>query len=49
MKILILINLKYLQNAVFSFEKGSFRQNHSSSGSYHPTKNPLNKTSYSLP
>ena len=31
MLILILIDVQYSQNAVFSFEKGSNRQNHSSS------------------
>ena len=30
---MILIDVQYPQNAVFSFEKGSNRQNHSSSGS----------------
>ena len=36
--ILILIDVKYLQNIVFSFEKGLNGQNHSSSGSHHPVK-----------
>ena len=36
MLILILMNVKYLQNVVFSFEKGLNGQNHSSSGSHHP-------------
>ena len=31
MLILILVDVQYSQNAVFSFEKGSNRQNHSSS------------------
>ena len=31
MLILILIDVQYSQNAVFSYEKGSNRQNHSSS------------------
>ena len=35
MLILILIDVQYLQNVVFSFEKGSNGQNHSSSGSHH--------------
>ena len=35
---LILIDVQYSQNAVFSFEKGSNRQIHSSSGSHHPVK-----------
>ena len=38
MLILILIYVQYLQNAFFSFEKGSNCQNHSSSGSHHPVK-----------
>ena len=33
MLILILIDIQYLQKPAFSFEKGSNRQNHSSSGS----------------
>ena len=40
MLILILIDVQYLQNAVFSFEKGSNRQNHFSSGSHHPVTYP---------
>ena len=40
MLILILIDVQYLQKVVFSFEKGSNDQNHSSSGSHHPIKNP---------
>ena len=39
MLILILIDVQYLQNAVFNFEKGLNRQNHSSHGSHHPVKN----------
>ena len=35
MLILILINVQYLQNVVFSFEKGLNGQNHSSSDFYH--------------
>ena len=38
MLILILIYVQYWQKAVLSFEKGSNRQNHSSSGSLHPVK-----------
>ena len=38
MLILILINVQYLQNVVFSFEGGSNGQNHSSSGSHHLIK-----------
>ena len=38
MLILILIDVQYLQNIVFSFEKGSNSQNHSSSDSHHLIK-----------
>ena len=38
MLIFILIDVQYSQKAVFSFEKGSNRQNHSSSGSFHLVK-----------
>ena len=38
MLILILIDVQYLQKAIFSFEKGSVGQNHYSSGSHHPVK-----------
>ena len=38
MLILILIHVQYSQNAVFSFEKGSNRQNYSFSSSHHPVK-----------
>ena len=38
MLILILINNQYLQNVVFSFEKGWNGQNHSPSGSHHLIK-----------
>ena len=38
MLILILIDVQYSQNAVFSFEKSSNRQNHSSSDSHHLVK-----------
>ena len=42
MLILILIEVQHLQIAIFSFEKGSDRQNHSSSGSlYLVKKSPL--------
>ena len=39
MLIFILIDVQYSEKAVFSFEKGSNRQNHSSSGSMHLVKN----------
>ena len=38
MLILILIDVQYSQKAVFSFGKGSNRQDHSSSGSLPPAK-----------
>ena len=38
MLILVLIDVQHSQKAVFSFEKGSNCQNHSSSGSLHPVK-----------
>ena len=38
MVILILIDVQYLQNVVFNFEKGSEAQSHSSSDSDHPVK-----------
>ena len=38
MLILILINVQYLQNVVFSFEKGSSGQNHSLSDSHQPVE-----------
>ena len=38
MLILILIYVHYSQNAIFSFEKGWNRQNHSSSFPFHPVK-----------
>ena len=40
MLILILIDVQYLQNAVFSFGKGLNGQNHSSSGFQHPINAP---------
>ena len=45
MLILILIYVQYWQKAVLSFEKGSNRQNHSSSGSLHPVKHSPSKIS----
>ena len=36
MLILILMNVKYLQDVALSFEKSLNGQNHSSSGSHHP-------------
>ena len=36
--VLILIDVQYFQNVVFSLEKDSKSQNHSSSGSHHPIK-----------
>ena len=48
MLILILFDVLYSQKAVFSCEKGSNRQNHSSSGSLHPV-NPPRKLSDSPP
>ena len=47
MLILILIYVKYTQKAVFSFEKGSNSQSHSSSGSHHLIKNLPSKISNS--
>ena len=41
MLILILIDVQYSQNAVFSFEKGSNHQNHSSSSHHLVKKFPL--------
>ena len=35
MLLLILINVQYLQNVVFSFERGSYSQNHSLSNSHY--------------
>ena len=49
MLILILIDVKYSQKAVFSFDKGSNGQNHSS-GSYHLVKkNPKQQNLQFLP
>ena len=44
MLILILIDVKYLQTVVFSFEKGSNSKNHSSSGSQHPIEKSLQQS-----
>ena len=55
MLILILMNVKYLQNVVFSFEKGLNGQNHSSSGSHNsiekspPAKFPISPTGVICP
>ena len=38
MLIFILIDVQYSQKAIFSFEKGSNGQNHSTSGSHHSMK-----------
>ena len=47
MLIFILIDVQYIQNAIFCFEKGSNRQNHYSSGSHHLVNPPpLTKISY---
>ena len=43
MLILILINVQYLQNVVFSSGEGANGQNHSSPASQHPTNNPSAK------
>ena len=48
MLVLILIDVQYLQNVVFSFEKGWNDQNHSWSDSQHPIKKSLNQTLPSL-
>ena len=48
MLILVLIDVQYSQNAVFSFEKLSSRQNHSSSGSHHLVKNTPSSVHYFL-
>ena len=40
MLILVLTDIQYLQKAVSTFEKGSKRQNHSSSGSLYPVNPP---------
>ena len=45
MLILVLTDIQYLQKAVSSFEKGSKRQNHSSSGSLYPVTPPPTKMS----
>ena len=47
MLILILVDVQYSQNAVFSFEKCANHENHSSSGFHLPVKNSLiSKISY---
>ena len=48
MLILILIDVQYLQNAVFSFEKFSNRQNHSSSDPHHLVKKSPTSVHYFL-
>ena len=49
MLILVLIDVQYIQNVVFSFEKASNGQNHSSSDSHHPiTPPPLQQNFASL-
>ena len=48
MLILILIDVQYSQNAVFSFENFSNRQNHSSSGSHHLIKKSYSSAHYFL-
>ena len=48
MLILILIDIQYTQNVVFSFEKGSNGQNHSSSVYYHLIKN-IPQQNFSFP
>ena len=45
MLILILVDVQYSENAVFTFEKGSNCQNHSSLGSHHLAKNLSSKIS----
>ena len=45
MLILILVDVQYSENAVFSFEKGSNCQNHSSLGSHHLVNNLTSKIS----
>ena len=47
MLILILIDVEYLQNVVFNFEKGSNSQKHSS-GSHHSIKKFLQQNFLSL-
>ena len=44
--ILILIDVQYLRNVVFSFEKGLIQQNHCSSVSHHPLTHPPSNISY---
>ena len=47
MLILILIDVQYSHNVVFTFEKGSNDSNYFLSDSYHPLKKSLHKISYS--
>ena len=49
MLILILINVQYLQDVVFDFEKGLNGQNHSWPDSHHPIKKSPTKIPHSLP
>ena len=48
MLILILIDVQYLQNVVFSIKNGSNFSNHSSSDSPHPIKK-VNLAKFSIP
>ena len=49
MLILILIDVQYSQKAVFSFEKGSNCQNHSSPGSFHLVKEISHPLKFPIP
>ena len=49
MLILSLIDVKYSQKVVLSFEKDSSGQNHSSSGSHHPVKKSPPRQNFRLP
>ena len=49
MLILVLNDVQYIQNVVFSFEKGSMGQNHSSSDSHHAIKAPQQNVAISPP
>ena len=46
MLMLILIDVQYLQNVLFSFEKGSNGENHSLTDSYHPMKKSPSRISH---
>ena len=46
---LTLIDFQYLQKVVFSFEKGSNGQNHSSSGTHHTIKKIPPPAKFSIP